>query len=50
MLQAVTVHVEHHHDEVKLPRLSDLEDVDINQLRDKVPALIRRYLQSVDAK
>lgn len=50
MLQAWTVHVEHHHDEVKLFCLRDLEDVHIDQLHNKVPALIRRYLQSIHAQ
>ena len=47
MLQAMTIHVQHHHDKVQLLCLSDLEDVYIDELHDEVPALVWRNLQSV---
>lgn len=48
MLQSVVVHVEHLHDEVHALELSDLENIDRDDLLDKVPSLVGRDLKGVD--
>lgn len=50
MLQLMAIHVQHLQDEVKALGLLDVEDVDFNQLADKVSSLVWRDLERINTE